>query len=81
MDRKPEVLILSSRNDFSCDYVVAHLISRRVSYLRLNTEDLASYDVCLDPLGKELSCRLNGATFLSYLRIPSAPSGFVALFT
>jgi hypothetical protein len=37
----PEVLILASRFDFTCDYVVAALRKRGVSYLRLNSEDLS----------------------------------------
>jgi hypothetical protein len=63
MEVRPEILILSSRGDFSCDYVVAHLMSRGVPYLRLNTEDLASYALCLDPLRGEFLCTIKDTTF------------------
>ncbi len=63
MEVKPEILILSSRGDFSCDYVVAHLMSRGVPYLRLNTEDLASYALCLDPLRGVFLCTIKDTTF------------------
>lgn len=64
MEVLPEVLILSSRHDFSCDYVVAQLMSRGVTYLRLNTEDLASYCLCFDPLRCEFVCTIGNTTFL-----------------
>jgi glutathione synthase/RimK-type ligase-like ATP-grasp enzyme len=46
----PRVLILASRYDFSCDYVVSSLRSLGVPYLRLNTEDLPVFDLSLDPI-------------------------------
>lgn len=45
----PRVLLLASRHDLTCDYVVAALRSRGASYLRLNTEDLPHFELCLDP--------------------------------
>ena len=35
----PQVLLLASKFDLSCDYVVSHLRRRKASYFRLNTED------------------------------------------
>jgi glutathione synthase/RimK-type ligase-like ATP-grasp enzyme len=64
MTIEPEVLILSSRMDFSCDYVVGQLRSLGRTYLRLNTEDLPSCDVSLDPLRRELSCTIKNTNFL-----------------
>lgn len=46
----PGVLILASRYDFSCDYVVDALRALGTSYLRLNTEDLPSFTLELDPI-------------------------------
>lgn len=46
----PNVLILASRYDFSCDYVVAALRALGTSYLRLNTEDLPGFALELDPI-------------------------------
>lgn len=61
---KPEVLILSSRTDFSCDYVIARLAALGRPYLRLNTEDLPSYEITLDPLRKEFQCKIKNTSFL-----------------
>ena len=44
-----EVLILGSRFDFTCDYVVAALRRRGIAYLRLNSEDLWEYSIFFDP--------------------------------
>ena len=45
----PQVLILSSKFDLSCDYVVAQLRRRGISYFRLNTEDLGDLAVVASP--------------------------------
>jgi glutathione synthase/RimK-type ligase-like ATP-grasp enzyme len=50
----PRILILGSRFDFSCDYVVVKLQARGVPYLRLNSEDLDSWNISLDPLNREV---------------------------
>jgi len=59
----PVVLILASRFDFTCDYVVAALRRRGVVYLRLNSEDLADCSVTLDPVARRLTVVLAGAHF------------------
>jgi glutathione synthase/RimK-type ligase-like ATP-grasp enzyme len=61
---EPEVLILSSRTDFGCDYVIAQLAALGRPYLRLNTEDLPSYEISFDPLRKELWCKIKHTNFL-----------------
>jgi glutathione synthase/RimK-type ligase-like ATP-grasp enzyme len=54
---RPRVLILASRYDLSCDYVVARLRQRGVAYLRLNTEDLPEFALTLDPIARVLTGR------------------------
>jgi hypothetical protein len=46
----PRVLVLASRYDLSCDYVIAALLDSEIPYLRLNTEDLPHFELVLDPL-------------------------------
>ena len=46
----PQVLILASRYDFSCDYVVESLRAIGTSYFRLNSEDLPGFELVLDPI-------------------------------
>jgi hypothetical protein len=60
----PDVLILSSRFDFTCDYVIAALRRRNVEYLRLNSEDLANTALTLDPLERHLNVRIADTQFL-----------------
>lgn len=50
---KPSVLILGSKYDFSCDYVVSKLHSRGVSYVRLNEEDISSWSFDWDPRARK----------------------------
>ena len=51
---RPAVLILASKFDLSCDYVVRQLRVARIPYLRLNSEDFPDLAISLDPA----SCRL-----------------------
>ncbi|MHB0979669.1 MAG: RimK-like protein [Thermoleophilia bacterium] len=60
----PSVLILASRFDFTCDYIVSALMRRGVEYLRLNSEDLPECSVTLDPLEPRLAIRLENVRFL-----------------
>ena len=53
---RPTVLLLASRYDLSCDYVVSALRKSGRAYFRLNSEDLPSYSLCLDPCRRRLSC-------------------------
>ena len=50
MEIHPLVLILGSRFDLTCDYVVSALRELDCSYLRLNSEDLPEIEICLDPI-------------------------------
>ncbi len=53
---RPKVLVLASRYDLSCDYVVSALRRSGHPYFRLNSEDLPTYTLCLDPCRRRLSC-------------------------
>lgn len=55
----PQVLLLASRYDLTCDFVVAQLRRRSISYLRLNTEDFSSSSVELDPVRRLLVVEQN----------------------
>ena len=60
----PDVLILSSRFDLSCDFVTARLSDQSVSYLRLNSEDLAGLSIVLDPVNQKMSVTKGSTEFL-----------------
>ena len=45
----PEVLILTSRFDFSCDYVISELRRLGTPYFRLNHEDIDQFSVIMTP--------------------------------
>ena len=46
---EPQVLLLASRFDLACDYVVSHLRRRCASYFRLNTEDFDQFAMVAFP--------------------------------
>lgn len=58
MVSKPEVLILGSRHDLTCDFVIAALRRKGVPYLRLNSEDLPDATLDLEPLTATLNVGL-----------------------
>ncbi len=51
---QPQVLLIASRYDLTCDYVVAQMIRRSIPYLRLNSEDLSALAIDLDPIQRRL---------------------------
>lgn len=51
---EPRVLILASRFDVSCDYVVSRLRASEIPYFRLNSEDLSASILELDPVRRKL---------------------------
>lgn len=63
MPCEPEVLILGSRHDLTCDFVVAALRRKGVPYLRLNSEDLASTQLALDPVAATLHVSVRDTRF------------------
>ncbi len=60
----PNVLILSSRFDLSCEFIMARLAELSATYLRLNSEDLAGLEVFLDPIKRELRIESCSKVFL-----------------
>lgn len=56
----PNILILASRYDTSCDYVISRLIKSNNKYFRLNNEDLSSFSIQLDPLEPRLNLEGHG---------------------
>lgn len=51
----PEFLILASRYDLTCDFVVGVLRKRGIPYLRLNSEDLPQSNLALNPVRRILT--------------------------
>lgn len=62
-DQHPEVLVLASRYDLTCDYVVTHLRRKSKLYLRLNSEDFSDYTVELDPIQRHLLLKLGAKRY------------------
>ena len=60
---KPEILILGSRYDLTCDLVVSALRRKGAPYLRLNSEDLPATRLDLEPTTSTLSVGLGEAEF------------------
>lgn len=63
MVHDPEVLILGSRYDLTCDFIVAALLRKGVPYLRLNSEDLPTTNLELDPSAATLTVDCAGHRF------------------
>ncbi len=59
----PEVLILASRFDLTCDFVVGVLRKRGIPYLRLNSEDYSHCDLSFNPVQRSLSGQIDGHLF------------------
>ncbi len=59
----PNVLLLASRYDLTCDYVVAQLRRKSIPYFRLNTEDLSDSMVELDPVRRDLVVERQGQSY------------------
>jgi glutathione synthase/RimK-type ligase-like ATP-grasp enzyme len=60
---EPQIVVLASRYDMACDYVVARLRRLSVPYLRLNTEDFPSLAVELDPVRRRLIVERKGRAY------------------
>lgn len=60
---QPQVLLLASRYDLTCDYVVSQLRRRAVRYLRVNSEDLCETAVYLDPVRRCLRIDYGGRIY------------------
>lgn len=60
---QPQVLMVASRYDLTCDYVVAGLRRRSIPYLRLNSEDLFASAIELDPIRRRLVIERTGRSY------------------
>lgn len=60
---EPSVLILASRFDLTCDFVVSALRRLGTKYIRLNTEDLPEISISLDPKRTEIRVKMGGNEF------------------
>lgn len=52
-----EVLILSSLADLSTDRICHHLADMKVSFLRINREQLSEWGITIDPVAASMVCR------------------------
>lgn len=60
----PHVLVIASRYDLTCDYVIAQLRRRSIPYLRLNSEDLSASAIELDPVQRRLVIERSGRKYV-----------------
>lgn len=58
-----QVLLLASRYDVTCDFVVSQLRRKSILYLRLNSEDLCQSTVELDPIRRCLEVEFEGTRY------------------
>ena len=60
---EPSIVILASRFDLTCDFVVSALRRVGANYVRLNSEDLPEMSLSLDPKHTEIIVRMAGDEF------------------
>lgn len=60
----PQVLLLASRYDLSCDFITSRLKNKNVNYLRLNSEDLQDFHITLDPVRKILEIDVESSKYV-----------------
>ena len=57
------ILLVTSKDDLTSDYLILRLITRQIPFFRLNTEDLLSqYSICLEVSQQRSSCTIVDAT-------------------
>ena len=61
---EPQILLLASRFDLACDYVVSHLRRRGALYFRLNTEDFDQFAIVASPDEPTVRLRTEGLEIL-----------------
>ena len=61
---EPQILLLASKFDLACDYVVSHLRRRKASYFRLNTEDFDQFAIVAFPDEPSVQLRTEGLDIL-----------------
>ena len=53
------ILLVTSKDDLTADYLILRLVSRKIPFFRLNTEDLlAQYQICLGVSQRRSSCTI-----------------------
>lgn len=73
------VLVLTNRRDLTTDYIVRELVRRNISFVRLNTETLASCKLELDPTAGRFDIAFEGKVIhlsdvrAAYFRRPDQP--------
>ena len=70
----PEVLLLASKFDLSCDYVVAQLKQLGVPYFRLNSEDFEEFAIVATPTKPEVYLESGG------LSVQLSPQSLKAIY-
>ncbi|UOK56178.1 hypothetical protein MGI18_14170 [Bacillus sp. OVS6] len=46
---EPQVLFVTNKDDFACDYLIYKFLDKRVPYLRLNSEDITEISISYQP--------------------------------
>ena len=59
----PEVLILSTKYDYSTDYICIELEKRKIPFLRINRDMFSSYKMLIDLQNKKLDIVFNNSRF------------------
>ncbi|KJD42684.1 hypothetical protein [Paenibacillus terrae] len=62
--KKVEILIISNKLDFGTDYICLELEKRNSSYLRLNRDEFAQYEVVLDVNRLELLVKVDSKNYI-----------------
>ncbi len=60
----PKVLLISSRFDFSTDFISTELKQQRIPYLRINRDELKDYSISLNPFKPEIKGEYKNRKFL-----------------
>lgn len=63
MFKKPEILIISNKYDFSTDYVIYKLEKLKANYLRLNQDELGNYKILMNPQEEYIECIYNNSSY------------------
>lgn len=61
---KPEILIISNKFDFSCDFITNKLKEFNVKYLRLNRDELGEYKIELNPYTPCLTAEIDDVKYI-----------------
>lgn len=59
----PKVLLISNKFDFATDFIAVELFRQKVSYLRINRDELKNYRISFDPIKPEIIGRYKNSSF------------------